>query len=310
MRAFADLQARVLALRAAGEHAAAEALAAAEEHRHPAEWDRIAWWRICAAARTGRADDALVLLASVVDRGGWYPPERFLEEEKDFESLAGDARFAALVETCRTRRDRAAARSRPSLTLVAPATPPPWPALVALHGNGETASAAVDAWGSVAASGRLLAAPQSGTPLGASRFAWSAATTGEITRHVRALRDLGAIRDDDLILGGFDRGAFHALRLALTGPPSARGAIMVAPAMNTIDELAGSLPAASARGLRVAIVAGSADARAARAVPRVAAALRDAGIEVLVDLRDGLAHDYPDDFEETLPRLFGFVAPA
>jgi len=304
MSEYPTVAARLGALRAAGDDAAAAALAESERHRHPGEAHSLDWWLISAAAAAGDRDTALRVLDDVLARGDWFSPDR-MRETGDFDSLTGDERFERAVAVCGERRDQALLHARPALTLQRPPSPPPWPVLLTLHGNGEPMASVLRQWSGTP---RLLAAPLSGSVSGPARFVWAAATTGEVRRHVTTLADLGA-SNGDLVLGGFDRGGYHALRLALTGAVKARGAIVVAPAMNDIDEIADSIPVAAAAGLRVAFAYGNDDHRPAAAVPRVAAQLRKAGVETLVESRDGVAREYPPDFATLLPDLLSFVAP-
>lgn len=304
MNGYPKLSARLGALRADGKHAEAAALAEAERHRHPGESHSIDWWLMSAAAAAGDHETALRVLEESLDRGDWFAPDR-MRETGDFDALAGDERFERALKICAERRDDTAARTRPALVLQRPASAPPWPALLVLHGNGEPVASVLEHW---SGTGRLLAAPVSGTVSGPARFVWAAATTGEVRRHVATLTDLGA-GSGDTVIGGFDRGAYHALRLALTGAVEARGAIVVSPAMNDIDEIADSLPAAAQRDLRVAFVYGTDDVRPTKAVPNVAAQLTDAGIATTVVTREGLAREYAPDFAALLPELLRFVAP-
>ncbi|HVL90851.1 MAG TPA: hypothetical protein VM841_11530 [Actinomycetota bacterium] len=305
MSEYPKLAARLGALRAAGRHAEAAALAEAQRHLHPQEAHSIDWWIMSAAAAAGEHDTALRVLEESLDRGDWFAPDR-MRETGDFDSLAGDERFEQALKRCGERRDEALHHARPALTIQRPASPPPWPVLLALHGNGEPVASVLRHWGGT---GRLLAAPVSGSVSGPDRFVWAAATTGEVRRHVATLSEMGAMTSD-LIIGGFDRGAYHALRLALTGAVAARGAIVVSPAMNDIEEIEGSLPDAAARGLRVAFVYGTGDPRPAKAVPRVAAQLAGAGLETRVESRDELVRDYAEDWAALLPDLLAFIAPA
>lgn len=302
---FARLGSDVAALRAAGDPRGAEALAASHRDRYPGEWHAIDWWRISAANAAGDVDHAIGVLQTAVDRGDWYPSDH-LRDERDAGMLQGDPRFEALAAECLVRHQAALQRARPALTIAGAVGLPPWPALMVLHGNGEPVTSVVEHW---ATSGRALLAPQSGSPSGPGRHVWAAATTGEIVGHLASLDALGAIAGGDLVAGGFARGGYHALRMALTGHIPARGVIAVAPAMNDISEIEDAIPAAAARGLRVAFLAGSDDPKPAAAVERVGAELRDGGLAVTVEIVDGVSREYPPDFAARLAAMLAFVAP-
>lgn len=302
---FARLGHDVAALRRAGDHADAAALAAAHRDRFPDEWHTIDWWRVSATAAAGDTRGAIAILQAALDRGDWYPAEH-LRDEADAGPLQGDPRFEAIAAECDRRHRDALTRAAAALTLAGAMPPPARPALLALHGNGEPVTSVLAHW---ASPGRLLAVPQSGTPSGPNRYAWAAATTGENVRHIAALRAMNAIDGRDLIVGGFARGGYHALRLAISGHIDARGVIAVAPAMNDISEIESAIPAAAARGVRVAFLAGADDPKPAAAIKRVGAQLQDAGIAVWSDVVEGVSREYPPDFGTVLATMLAFVAP-
>jgi len=64
----------------------------------------------CFVARQGRRDEALSLLDQAVDHGLATYIDRAIEKDSDFDSLHGDARFAAIVADA---KDRAAAQQKP-----------------------------------------------------------------------------------------------------------------------------------------------------------------------------------------------------
>ncbi|HSC92453.1 MAG TPA: hypothetical protein VLB86_12420 [Gaiellaceae bacterium] len=73
--------------------------------------------------------------------------------------------------------------------------------------------------------------------------------------------------------------------------------------MPTLEELRPSL---GRDGLRGAVVIGADDLRVEHA-RALATAAGEAGTPVLLDVVDGLAHAYPSDLAERLPRLLAFV---
>jgi tetratricopeptide (TPR) repeat protein len=64
----------------------------------------------CFVARQGRRDEALSLLDQAVDHGLAPYIDLAIEKDSDFDSLHGDARFAAIVADA---KDRAAAQQKP-----------------------------------------------------------------------------------------------------------------------------------------------------------------------------------------------------
>ncbi len=305
---FASLHARVTDLRDAGDFEAVLELASHEQAHFPDDRNAIIYWRICAAARTDQAGLAIWILEEALSTGTWYAVDWLIGAE-DLAPLQSNEDFARLVQVCRERQQRTTQRCAPAITLIRPDETPPWPLLLCLHGNGQNAAQAMPWWRSAAHAGWLVAVAQSGTPVGPLGYAWGAATTGEITSHLTALRRSADVDAGRIVLGGFSRGAYHALRLAvsLPQPDGIRGAICVAPSLRTIEELEPSLPTAAERGLRVAFVAGEQDSMAIAAVPTIAAQLQKAGLDVRTHFQPNVAHTYPEHFPALLPELLKFV---
>lgn len=298
---FPKAAAAVLALMRAGDWSRAEAAAADAEQRFPASWDVITLWRIQCLSGSGDGAGALALVRSVLARGGWYAPDRLMDND-DLAALRAEPGFDEALAVCASRRAAATASSVPALMLARPAQPEPWPALLVLHGNDSNATEALPSWRASVEAGWLLAAAQSATPVGPGRFAWSAATTGEIVRHVSFLQ-AGVSTGEPIVLGGFGRGGYHALRLAISGYVHAHAVIVVAPAMSNIEEIEPSIPDAARRGLRVWFFAGEHDRRAAKSSRLVGGQLQAAGIETVIDVRPDMAHEFPSDFEIVLPSV-------
>ncbi|GAC1410130.1 MAG: hypothetical protein NVSMB57_03560 [Actinomycetota bacterium] len=269
------------------------------------ETAHVIWRRIRTLAASGSAQEALAALTNYFDSGGWFAPDRLLSE-RDLDSIRDHPSFASLLEIARVRRDDATSRTRPSITLIRPSATPPWPTLIALHGNEQTSADAAPHWVSASDLGWLVALPQSGTPVAPNSFVWAAATTGEIRRHFETLSTLCAGRS--CVIAGYGRGGYHALRLAVSGAVAVSAAIVVSPSMNDIDELVDAMPAAGERGLHVAFVYGSEDETASRAVSKVSSQLRQAKVGVDLHVRTGMAHGFPDDFSQTLSRLLSALS--
>ncbi|MHB8511975.1 MAG: alpha/beta hydrolase [Actinomycetota bacterium] len=258
------------------------------------------WRELRALAQQERTSEAMQLLREYFEEGGWFAPDRLLDQQ-DLLSLRERSEFAGFVDLAKERRDVAIAHAPPSLTLVSPLGKPPWPVLLALHGNDQNVLDVLPYWSSAAEIGWLVALPQSGSIIAPDSYAWAAATTGEISRHVKTIEKLSAI--SDLVVAGSGRGAYHALRIAISGFVAARAVIAVSPSMNDLDEIVDSFPKAAERGLRVAFVFGSDDEVAHRAVSKVSEQFQKAGIDVLLDERAGQGHGFPPNFDQTLRAL-------
>ncbi len=102
-RGFAEFQAKIQRLYHQGDYAAAYRLANENANRYPEQMPVVNYWRICMAARLGEHQQALELLAQLLESGFWYG-ETLLRKSPSLQSLQGHPQFEKLVE--RTHRQR------------------------------------------------------------------------------------------------------------------------------------------------------------------------------------------------------------
>ena len=170
------------------------------------------------------------------------------------------------------------------------------PLLLAFHGAASNAASEIQHWRPAAALGFTVAAAQSSQPATADGFCWDPPRE-RIWQDVRAIVPGLPLRGRT-VLAGFSQGAWVALNLALKGDLIQAGTVvLVAPFAGPTDSLEPAW-----RRLKVAIIAGAADASAA-GVERLAADLQERGHHVSLEIVTGVAHAYPPQFEERLPDL-------
>jgi dienelactone hydrolase len=232
--------------------------------------------------------------------GGWWA-RHLLEGDDDLAGLAAVDGFADLVDAAHRRyRDAPPARLD---TVVVGALETARALLVVLHGaNGDGPREAVT-WQPLATDGVALLAPTSWHRTTPTHRTWLDAST-----QWRDVSDV-VLPPARLIVAGFSAGGRQAMQWA-TDPrdivPDAFLVVCPAVAVDRLDQAAVS--AAAARGVRGHVLVGADDAGTEPAVAAVDL-LRSEGIEVSLDVVDGLGHAYPDDFiDRTRPVLDRLLA--
>jgi hypothetical protein len=313
---FSDLMGRVLPLYEHQQYADALVHVRAAAGDLPALRSDTAHLAACLLALDGRPDEALAELRSAYDDGGWWA-RPLLEEDGDLAALARLDGFADLVDASddRCRASQEAAQEMVVIGAVDEARA----VLVALHGANGDGPRAAAIWQPLASNGVLLAAPTSSRRTTPTHRTWS---DGEPEwRDITQIAPLLAEPARPLIVGGMSAGGRQALQWIISpreltasgelvpGPqlvPSAFLVICPAIGVSRLDRAAVS--AAAARGARGHAVLGADDGGTESALEALEL-LRAEGIDVSIDVVEGLGHDYPVDFvERVAPVLARLVA--
>ncbi|MEJ2011172.1 MAG: hypothetical protein P8X64_02985 [Anaerolineales bacterium] len=287
------------------------------EPRFQDELVEIRYWRACLAACSGDADLALRLLEQTVAEGAWYSA-RQLREEDDLAELQGRAPFERLAKACLERQQAAEASSRPVFSIL---EPPPsqiqsnvqLPLMLALHGNSQTAEHALRAWNAMLARGYILAAPHSSQVAWDNRRNWNDLESGmrEVRSHLVELEEQYHPDTARSIIGGFSMGAGLALLHALQGAkPSLTHFVLVGPYLPDPDTLDPLLTNRHQEDVRGYIVVGDRDDPCCAIAQTIHEKFIASGYTVGLEVRHGLVHDYPLDFDAVLDRALDFLFAA
>jgi len=242
---FAQLQARLQEHLQQKEYDEALELATAALPQFPEQAHLLYYWRAAFAARLGNPSLSLRILQDVLDTGFWYGPP-LLTHSPSFASLQDNPAFQRLLDQNAALQAADEKDLYPLLILRsedkcarssdAHPAPPPCPWMIALHANAALAQSSIDFWRPAAASGLLVAAPQSTQPLWKNAYMWDDLdqTREQVIRLAASVRKQYAVDDRRLFLAGHSLGAAGvsgaeaALWLALTAPPDlpARGFLL------------------------------------------------------------------------------------
>jgi predicted esterase len=310
---FSDLLNQAEQLYNAEKYAEALDLVTREFPNFPEQTHRLYFWRVCLAARSGLTDQALGLLEEAVEAGYWYNQQQ-LREDSDLDPLQELPRFEGLTEICLERQAAAQAEAVPDLVTLEPratslVSGPPWPLLLALHGNNSSAPETAAHWSAATSHAWLVALPGSSQVGGPDAYVWNdwEWARDEIQSHQAVLREGYNIDRERVVLGGFSMGGGLALWLALTGAIKARGFILVGPWVPDLDQLVPLMETNEARGSRGTILVGENDESCLEVSLTLAEQLKAHGVPCHLEVYPDLAHEYPPDFEVVLARTLEHI---
>jgi predicted esterase len=264
-------------------------------------------WKMCMAARANNAPLAISTLQDAVDAGLWFS-RAVLHDDADLASMQGRPEFERLAAICEQRYASAAAQSKPELLLVEPPhAAPPYPLLVALHGNNSNATASAEFWRPATERGWLLALPQSAQLAAREAFVWNDRERGirQVSDQVAALN--AEFDPDRVVVGGFSMGGGLAIELGLGAGFASRGFVAVGPYLPDVAALGQLIDSGPARGRRGYIVVGDQDDPCYQVSLDVAALLKEHGISCELEVHPGLGHVFPPEFPQSLERALCFV---
>ncbi len=308
---FGDFRSQLDDLIGKGALADAQALVDREGDAFPRQAARIRLWRMGLACRMNDIPQALQLFDMALARGGWLP-ESWLRAEPDLAPLRETPEFERMLRLSQQREAAAHFESIPRLLTLRPETGavPPYPLLIALHGNFRSASASVEHWHAAAAAGWQVALPQSSQIFVPDSYIWDDLDRGvrEVQEHYRALCDRADVDCGRVVLAGFSAGGRLAATVTLAGHLPVQGLIVVASSLGEVEAFTATLAERKEAGLRVFLVAGELDPTSIASAETLRNLLEAHGIPVQLEVHPALTHDFPPDFDQTLRRALRFVA--
>lgn len=306
---FNQMAGELFGLYEEGDYRRALDLVIREAPRFPEARAQTAFWRACLHAVLGEAGEALRVLREAVDAGLWFAPSK-LRMDPDLAPLQGLPVFEELVRICEQRRDALQARAVTSRITLEAGGAGPAPLLLALHGNNGNAARTVEYWKGAAASGWIVALPQSSQVGGPDVYVWDDWDRGEreVRQHYEELCARLPVDRDRVVVAGFSMGGGLAIWLALGALP-VRGFIAVAPWMPNVDVLRAALDAQRPEGLRGCVIVGDRDKQCLRISRALVAMLDERGAACRLEVCPGLGHAYPAHFDPMLREALAFVAP-
>lgn len=308
---FKDLRDEVFRLHGAGALGEAVALLLRERQRFPDGDGVMAHWLLCFYALSGDTAGALRTLADALERGHWYT-EPHLRDDPDVAALQGHPEYERLVALSIQRAHEYRANAVPSRLDAAPeGGTPPYPLLLALHGNNASARLSADYWRPALAAGWFLSLPTSSQATSSTHAVWNNQTWAveEVQGHYRELAADPRIDPARVVVSGFSMGGRLALTLAL-GVLPVRGVIALGAVLGDgAERWLPAIEAAKQRGVRVCLLVGGDDDPRYHVEPtlRLAELLEQHGVPCLLKVFPGVGHTFPLEFAALLPELLAWA---
>ena len=263
----------------------------------PIEATYITFWKACFLCRAGRPDAALNALQNGVQRGLWWTEVR-LRHDTDLQALQGNPAYEALIAECVQRHKTAEqTHTHTSRVVVQPDSPPPYHAMLALHGYAGNAAGTLPDWSPLSTHGWLVAALQSSQVADMDGFHWvdTDRARDDVQHHLDELSNEFAL--DQVALGGVSNGGRAALALTLTGAIRAKWAISIGGSLHDDTVIDWSQPFERPR---VLLIAGALDTVPLERMSQQADIFKAQGVDVTLQVVPGMGHSVPHDLVERI----------
>ena len=171
------------------------------------------------AIRLGKIESALAWLENSLNSDHWFSVW-FLRRTPDLQPLFNLPRFQRCAQILEEKeKDYWQQGKMKPLTLVPPSSPPPYPLLVGLHGNGFNTLDAVQQWACAPQQGWLSTFPLAPHLLACNKHWWDHHDENErhVLSHVQSIRSKFPVAENKLLWSGFSKGGEVAMYLALRG---------------------------------------------------------------------------------------------
>lgn len=191
----------------------------------------------------------------------------------------------------------------------------PLPLCVVFHGNDSNPHSHIEFWRPLTKLGWLVVLPQSSrTGEQLNTFVWN--TPGlaewnfqEVQNCMTEIKQNYTIDTSTTVLAGFSMGGGLAIEMVLGGHIAARGFIAVAPYIpyKYVDPQSTYTDFVKTQSKHGYCIVGEQDHFANEGASALALRLPGVGISCFVEKHPNLEHDYPPDFEKSLPKAVKYV---
>ena len=270
-------------------------------------------FRYSIANEAGHEELALQLMReAIVEKGFWYQ-YKYLIEDEDLKSLNKYKEFGELLDICKKRELEAKRNEKTELKIIVPDKINEkfkYPLIIALHGDQENIGITEDYWRSCKDKNYMLALPQSSQIQFSEGYEWKDIEKGsqELKEHYENILKEHNVDSNNIIIGGFSSGGRVALYSILNEIIQVKGFILVAPWLPEIDEWASLLDRARDKRIKGYVVCGDKDDDCYDCTKKFTDLLASKNIPFELEIVNGLNHEYPDNFNEILPKAIDFFS--
>ncbi|MCP5094718.1 MAG: hypothetical protein GY943_04115 [Chloroflexi bacterium] len=268
----------------------------------------VYYWRVRMAALLNRADLTLQLLQEAIAAGHWFSG---LAKDEELALIHHSPEFKQLVAVSEERRNGAMATAVPVLKTMQPENyTPPYPLLMALHGNSSVMEAFGGYWKTAVSHGWFVGLPQSSQSYQPDTVSWVDWdwSIQEIRQHYNTLCADYPVDEEQLVLAGFSMGGGLAASLALSGRIKVNGLLLVAPYLADARSMLPHLEAGKfSPNLSVYLVASERDIHCRNVAQQLASFLPQYNISCHLEIYPDMGHSFPTPLETNLPEVLAFL---
>ena len=262
-------------------------------------------------ASLGHTVQVMDLLEEYLDTDRWFSTW-FLSRIPELNSIEDLPRFRRILQASEEKEAQYWQDEVMGPVVQFPASgKPPYPLLVAIHGNGFNPRHSASGWAFAAESGWLVFHPVARRLAGYGLHWWDTHEDSRETIEVQAEENLKGfpIDPDRVVLGGFSKGGEVAMVLALLGWRGAKGFITVGAGgyYHMEPERWGALLASPPDGLHGVAMYSPYDLGRSGGVNQTLPMMRAAGIEIREEVYPAEGHVFPEDFEQRFEEAVEFI---
>jgi predicted esterase len=263
------------------------------------------------AAKLGRLSQVMDLLEEYLKTKRWFS-NWFLQRIPELNQLEGLPRYQKIIQLAEEKEAHYwQDESIKPITQVPPAAKPPYPLLIAIHGNGFNALHSASQWACAAEAGWLVFHPLAKRLVGYGIHWWDAHEENRaiVEQQIEENLVLYSIDYSRVIIGGFSKGGEVAMILALQGWLGVKGFITIGAGgyYHMQPELWLPLLESPPRGLRGVAMYSPYDLERSEGENQTLKMMRAAGIECQLEKYPAEGHIFPEDFPIRFQKAVDFV---
>ncbi|HZD24403.1 MAG TPA: hypothetical protein VE569_13550 [Acidimicrobiia bacterium] len=288
---FRELSRKVVDLYVEGSYEQALALVDEGRKKFPDEDSALTWFEACLLGVSGEPQRALEVLQAGLDRSlGWHPQ---MLTDPDLDSVRTLDGWESFETRSAARVEKWAAKRPPPFVRV---IPNPAGTVVALHGAGSDPGDFFEAWDSATPEHWNLVIPVGEVPRSTDGWAWSYDLSTDLAHEIGEVELV-----EPIVLAGFSQGARLAAKSAWDGNVDATGLVLTAAVLTPkLWEESGQ------RQIPTYVLTGTEDGGYEGCVATTEM-LRDHGVPVSLEVREGLGHEPVDDLDQVMTTALAWI---
>jgi pimeloyl-ACP methyl ester carboxylesterase len=261
--------------------------------------------------KLGYVERAMDQLEESLETNQWFSPW-FLQRTPELQQLGNLPRFQRILKSCKEKETQYWQNGVMTPILqVPPSAQPPFPLIIAMHGNGFNSQHSASHWSAAVDAGWMVFHPLAKRLVGYGLHWWDIHEENReiIAEQAGKIFTQYPIDTGRVILGGFSKGGETAMVLALLGKFGAKGFITIGAGgyYHMQPELWQPLLESPPPGLRGVAMYSPYDLERNEGSNHTLEMMQAAGIEVRMEKYYGEGHVFPEDFAVRFQSAIEFV---